>query len=67
MNSEVISILALVGSNYFSWKKNKIDVLSSKNLWKLVKGDQTKPIDAKDLEIWEYSCDKERRLIGQHI
>ena len=42
-----------------------IDVQRSKNLWNLVKGEQTKPINAKELAICEYRCDQARGLIGQ--
>ena len=35
---EVVSILALVGSNYLSWKKSMVDELRSQNLWRLHKG-----------------------------
>ena len=44
-----------------------IDVLRSKNLWRLVKGDQTKPTNVKDLEKWEDQIDKARGFIGKTI
>ena len=60
MNSKVVYIPSLVGSNYFSWKRNMIDMLRSKNLWSLTKVDLTKPTDAKELAIWEDRCDQAR-------
>ena len=44
-----------------------IDVLRSRNLWRLVDGKQTKPIDATELVIWENMYDQARGLIGQTI
>jgi len=44
-----------------------IDVLRSRNLWRLVDGKQTKAIDAAKLVIWEERYDQERGLIGQTI
>ena len=44
-----------------------IDLLRSKNIWRLAKGDQTKLVNFKDLEIWEDRCDQVRGLIGQIV
>jgi hypothetical protein len=67
MNLEVVFVPKLVGSNYLAWKRKMIDVLRSKNLWRLVNGEHKKPTDAKDLVIWEEICDQARGLIGQMI
>ena len=53
MSSKVVSNPKLIGSNYLSWKRKIIDVFRSKNVWRLAKGDQTKLVNSKDLEIWE--------------
>ena len=67
MTLEVVSSPKLVGSNHLTWKKKIIDVLSRKNIWKLVNGEHKKPTNAKDLVIWEERCDQERGIIGQMI
>ena len=67
MTSEVVFVLELVGSNYLAWKRKMIDVLKSKNLWRLVNGEHMKPTDAKDLVIWEERCDQTRGLTGQMV
>ena len=64
MTSEVASIPELVGSNYLSWKRKMIDVLRSKNLWRLVNGEHKKPATANDLAIWEAKSDEAMGLIG---
>ena len=67
MSSKVVSNPKLIGSNYLSWKRKIIDVFRSKNVWRLAKGDQTKLVNSKDLEIWEDRCDQVRGLIGQIV
>ena len=67
MTLEVVSIPALVGSSYLSWKRPMFDVLRGKNLWTLTKGDLSKPTDPKLLEIWEDRCDQARGLTGQIV
>ena len=67
MTSKVTSVLELVGSNYLAWKRKMIDVLRSKNLWRLVKGEHKKLIDAQALIKWEEKCDQARGLIGQMV
>jgi hypothetical protein len=49
MTSEVVYVHELVGSNYLTWKRKMIDVLRSKNLWRLVNGEHKNPIV---LKIW---------------
>ena len=44
-----------------------IDVLRSRNLWRLVDGKQTKPTDVAELVIWEERYDQARGLIGQTV
>ena len=51
MTSEVASVLELVGPNYLAWEIKMIDVLRSKNLWRIVNDEQKKPVDAKDVAI----------------
>ena len=58
MISKALFIPTLVGSNYLSWKIKMIDMLRCNILWRLTIGDLTKPIDAKELVIWEYRCDQ---------
>jgi hypothetical protein len=53
MSSEVAFVPELVGPNYLPWKRKMIDILGSKNLWRLVNGEHKKPVDAKYLVIWE--------------
>ena len=67
MTSEVAFVPELVGSNYLSWKRKMIDVLKSKNLWRLVNGEHKTPIAANDLAIWEAKSDQVRGLIGQTV
>ena len=67
MTLEVDFVHKLVGSNYLAWKRKMIDVLRSKNLWRLVNGEHKKPNDAKDLVIWGKVCDQERGLIGKML
>ena len=67
MTSEVASVPDLVGSNYLAWKRKMIDVLRSKNLWRLVNGEHKTIIAADDLAIWEAKSDQARGLIGQTI
>ena len=67
MTFEVASILELVGSNYLSWKRNMIDVLRSKNIWRPVNGEHKTPTFAEDLAIWEAKSDQARGLIGQTV
>ena len=67
MTSEVASIPELIGSNYLAWKRKMIDVLRSKNIWRLVNGEhKTSNVD-DDLAIWEAKSDQARGLIGQTI
>ena len=44
-----------------------IDVLRSKNLWKLINGEHKTPTVADDLVIWEAKSDQASGLIGQTI
>ena len=67
MTSEVASVPELVGLNYLAWKRKMIDVLRRKNLWRIVKDEHMKPVDAKDVAIWEDTCDQARGLIGQTV
>ena len=67
MTLEVVLSPKLVGSNHLTWKRKIIDVLRRKNIWKLVNGEHKKPINVKDLVIWEERCDQERGIIGQTI
>ena len=67
MTLEVAFVPELVGSNYIAWKRKMIDVLRSKNLWMIVNGEHKKPVDAKDVAIWEEKCDQERGFIGQTV
>ena len=67
MTSEVVYVPELVDSNYLAWKRKMIDVLRSKNLWRLVNGEHKNPTNAKDMVIWEEICDQERGLIGQIV
>ena len=53
MNSQIHNVPELVGPNYLQWKRKMIDVLRSRNLWRLVDGKQPKPTDADELVIWE--------------
>ena len=65
MTFEVASIPELVGSNYLAWKM--IDVLRSKNIWRLVNGEHKTPTTDDDLAIWEAKSDQARGLIGQTV
>ena len=67
MTSEVTYVPELVGSNYLSWKRKIIDVLRSKNLWRLVNGEHKTPTVVDDLTIWEAKSDQARGLIAQTI
>ena len=67
MTSEVDSVPELVGSNYLAWKRKMIDVLKSKNIWRLANGEHKTAIVANDLTIWEAKSDQARGLIGQTI
>ena len=67
MTSEVASVPKLVGSNYLSWKRKMIDVLKSKNLWRLVNREHETLAAANDLTIWEAKSDQARGFIGQTI
>ena len=67
MTSEIASVAELVGSNYLSWKRKMIDVLRSKNLWRLVNGEHKTPTVVDDLAIWEAKSDQARGLIGQTV
>ena len=67
MSSELAYVPELVGINYLSYKKKTIDILRSMNLWHFVKGEQSKPTDAKDIDIWEDRCDQARGLIGKIV
>ena len=51
MTSEVAFVHELVGSNYLTWKRKKIDVLRSKNFWRLVNGEHKTPIATNYLAI----------------
>ena len=44
-----------------------IDVLRSKNIWRLVNGEHKTPVATDDLAIWEAKSDQGRGLIGQTI
>ena len=67
MTSEVASVPELVGFNYLVWKRKMIDVLKSKNLWRLVNGEHKTPTTADDLAIWEAKSDQARGIIGQTV
>ena len=67
MTSEVVFVPKLVGPNYLAWKRKMIDVITSKNLWRIVNDEHKKPVDAKDVSIWEEKCDQARGLIGQMV
>ena len=67
MNSEVAYILEFVGPNYLSWKRKIIDVLRSKNVWRIVNDEHKKLVDVKDVSIWEDKCDQERGFIVQTV
>ena len=67
MTSEVVYVSELVGSNYLASKRKMIDVLRSKNLWRLVNGEHKTPTAADDLAIWEAKSDQARGLIGQTV
>jgi len=60
MSFEIHHVPELMGLNYLQWKRNMIDVLRSRNLWRLVDGKQTKPTYAKELLIWEERYDQAR-------
>ena len=67
MTSEVASIPKLVALNYIALKIKMIDVIRSKNLWRLVNGGQKKPAYAQATITWEEKCDQARGIIGQMI
>ena len=64
MTSEVAFVPELVGFNYLTWKRKMIDVLTSKNILRLVNGEHKTTIVADDLAIWEAKSDQLRGLIG---
>ena len=64
MTSQIHHVPELIGPNYLQWKRKMINVLRSRNLWRLVDGKQTKPTDAAKLVIWEVRYDQTRGLIG---
>ena len=51
MTSEVAYIPEFVGPNYLAWKRKMIDVLRSKNLWRIVNDKHKKSADAKNVAI----------------
>lgn len=53
MTSKVAFVPELVSSNYLAWKRKMIDVLKSKNIWRLVNDEHKKPIDSQALIKWE--------------
>ena len=68
MASEVAYVPELVGSNYLVQNIRKmIDVLKSKNLWRLVNREHETLAAANDLTIWEAKSDQARGFIGQTI
>ena len=67
MTSEVASVPELVGPNYLAWKRKMIDVLRSKNLWRIVNDEHKKHVDVKEVAIWKDKCDQTRGLIGQTV
>jgi hypothetical protein len=67
MPFDMVQVLELTSSNYTIWKCNMIDVLRGKNLWWIVNGDIKKPVDAKDVAIWEECYEHARGFIGQII
>lgn len=67
MTSEVASVPGLVGSNYLSCKRKMVDVLRSKNIWRLVNVEHKTPTATDDLAIWEAKSDQARGLIGQTV
>ena len=67
MNFEVAFVPELVGSNFLAWKRKMIDVLVSKNLWRLVNGEHKTPTATDDLTIWEAKGDQARGFIGQAV
>ena len=67
MTSEVAFVPELIGSNYLAWKRKMIDVLRSKNIWRLVNGEHKKPTAADVLAIWEAKSNQAWGLIGQTV
>ena len=67
MNSKIGYIPELVGSNYLSWKTKMINVLKSKNIWRLANNEHKTPTVAYDLAIWEAKINQARGLIGQTV
>ena len=67
MTFEVAFVPELVGSNYLASKRKIIDVLRSKNIWRLFNGEHKTPTATNDLAIWEAKSDQARGLIGETI
>ena len=67
MTSKVAFVPELVGSNYLTWKRKMIDVLRSKNIWRLVNSERKTPTAIDDLAIWEAKSDQARGVIGQTV
>ena len=68
MTSEVASVPKIVGSNYLAQKRKIIDVLRSKNLWRIVNGEHKTPTTADNLAIQEAKSDQTSLgLIGQIV
>jgi len=67
MSTKIHHVPELVAPNYLQWKRKMIDVLRSRNLWRLFDGKKTKPTDAKELVIWAERYDQARGLIGQIV
>ena len=57
MTLEVAFVPELVGPNYLALNIKMIDVLRSKNIWRLVNGEHKKPIDSQLVIKWEEKCD----------
>ena len=49
MALEVAFVPELVGPNYLAWKQKIINVLRSKNLWRLVNHEHKKLVDAQSV------------------
>ena len=64
MALEVAFVPELVGPNYLAWKRKMIDVLRSKNLWRLVNGEYKNPADVQAMIKWEDKYDEAKGLIG---
>ena len=57
----------LVGPNYLAWKIKMIDVLRSKNLWRIVNDEHNKLANFKDVTISEEKCYQAIGLISQTV